>query len=175
MEQWFVAVKGRSQGPFSRAEVTAGLAAGRFTRETMVWRDGFSEWLPIGQVPELSAQPVAPTPPPTVPDRRTHEIDYEIFGNEMQFIEIELEPGESAVSEAGAMMYMSDYIEMETIFGDGSDASQSGGLFDRMLGAGKRLISGDGFIYNPFSPLPAREKVRSPLVPHTPGKSFPWT
>ncbi len=172
MEQWFVAVKGRSQGPFSRAEVTAGLAAGRFTRETMVWRDGFSEWLPIGQVPELSAQPVAPTPPPTVPDRRTHEIDYEIFGNEMQFIEIELEPGESAVSEAGAMMYMSDYIEMETIFGDGSDASQSGGLFDRMLGAGKRLISGEGLFTTLFT-FTGQGKGKVAFSAPYPGKIIP--
>ena len=55
----------------------------------------------------------------------------------MQFVEIELDPQESAVSEAGSMMYMSDNIQMETIFGDGSEQSGSGGFMDKMLGAGR--------------------------------------
>ncbi len=52
--------------------------------------------------------------------RQAHEIDFEIFGDDMQFVEVELDPGETAVAEAGAMMYMEQGIRMETIFGDGS-------------------------------------------------------
>ena len=69
-----------------------------------------------------------------------HEIDYEIVGAEMQFVKIELDPGEAVVGEAGAMMYLEDGITLQTIFGDGSQ--QQGGFMDALLGAGKRLLTG---------------------------------
>ena len=65
-------------------------------------------------------------------------VDFEIFGNEMQYVEVELDPGEAAIGEAGAMMMMEDGIQMDTVFGDG--AQQQGGLFGKLMGAGKRLI-----------------------------------
>jgi uncharacterized protein (TIGR00266 family) len=68
-------------------------------------------------------------------------IDYQIFGDDMQFVEIELDPREAVVGEAGSMFYMEDQIQMETIFGDGS-ASQ-GGLLGSLMGAGKRLLTGE--------------------------------
>lgn len=70
-----------------------------------------------------------------------HEIDYFLHGDDMQFVEIELDPGEAAIGEAGSMMYMEDGIRMDTIFGDGS--AQQSGLFGKLLGAGKRLITGE--------------------------------
>ena len=69
-----------------------------------------------------------------------HEIDYELFGEDMQYVEIELDPGESAIAEAGAMMYKPATVEMKAIFGDGS--GQSGGFMDKLLGAGKRVLTG---------------------------------
>jgi uncharacterized protein (TIGR00266 family) len=69
-------------------------------------------------------------------------VDYEIRGAEMQFVEVELDPGEAAIGEAGSMMFMDAGIEMDTVFGDGS-RQQSGGLFGKLLGAGKRLITGE--------------------------------
>ena len=57
-----------------------------------------------------------------------HEVDFEVFGDDMQFVEVELDPMEAAVAEAGGMMYMDDGIEMETIFGDGSNQGQTGFL-----------------------------------------------
>ena len=68
-------------------------------------------------------------------------VDYEIRGAEMQFVEVELDPGEAAIGEAGSMMFMDAGIEMDTVFGDGSQ--QTGGLFGKLLGAGKRLITGE--------------------------------
>jgi uncharacterized protein (TIGR00266 family) len=68
----------------------------------------------------------------------------------MQFVEIELDPQESVVAEAGAMMYMSDFIQLETVFGDGSEQPGSR-LLDRMLGAGKRLITGEGLFSTIFT------------------------
>jgi uncharacterized protein (TIGR00266 family) len=76
-------------------------------------------------------------------------VDYEIFGAEMQYVEVELDPGEAAVSEAGAMMYMQDSIEMETVFGDGS-APKSGGWMDSLMSAGKRLLSGESLFMTVF-------------------------
>lgn len=77
-------------------------------------------------------------------------VDFEIFGDDMQYVEIELDPGEAAVGEAGAMMMMQDGIEMETVFGDGSQQQQQGGLFGKLLGAGKRLITGESLFTTIF-------------------------
>src|SRR6187200_554672 len=77
-----------------------------------------------------------------------HEIDYEIFGDDMQFVEVELDPGEAAVAEAGGMMYMEDGIEMETIFGDGSQ--QQTGFMGALMGAGKRLLTGESLFMTVF-------------------------
>jgi uncharacterized protein (TIGR00266 family) len=68
-------------------------------------------------------------------------VDYEIYGKDMQYVEIELDPGEAAIGEAGAMMYMDPDIDMDTVFGDGS--AQQGGLFGMLMGAGKRLLTGE--------------------------------
>ena len=77
------------------------------------------------------------------------DIDFEIKGAEMQFAEIELDPGESAVAEAGSMMFKDPDIEMTTAFGDGSESE--GGLFDKLVGAGKRLITGESLFTTVFT------------------------
>jgi uncharacterized protein (TIGR00266 family) len=77
-----------------------------------------------------------------------HEIDYQIFGDDMQFVEVELDPNEAAVAEAGGMMYMEDGIEMETIFGDGSQ--QQSGFLGALMGAGKRLLTGESLFMTVF-------------------------
>jgi len=77
-----------------------------------------------------------------------HEVDYKIFGDDMQFVEVELDPGEATVAEAGGMMYMDQGIEMETIFGDGSQ--QKGGMLDALVGAGKRLLTGESLFMTVF-------------------------
>ncbi len=76
-------------------------------------------------------------------------IDYQIFGDDMQFVEIELDPREAVVGEAGSMFYMEDQIQMETIFGDGG-ASNSG-LMGSLLGAGKRLLTGESLFTTVYS------------------------
>ncbi|MBI3711663.1 MAG: TIGR00266 family protein [Burkholderiales bacterium] len=76
-------------------------------------------------------------------------IDYQIFGDDMQFVEIELDPREAVVGEAGSMFYMEDQIQMETIFGDGS--ASNNGLFGSLLGAGKRLITGESMFTTVYS------------------------
>ncbi|HEY6362732.1 MAG TPA: TIGR00266 family protein [Vicinamibacterales bacterium] len=85
-----------------------------------------------------------------MPGRRAHEIDFRIVGSEMQFVEVELDPGESAVAEAGSMMYMTPGIQMETVFGDGSQQQRSG-VMGALLGAGKRLITGESLFMTVFT------------------------
>src|SRR5690242_21869385 len=77
-----------------------------------------------------------------------HEIDYQIFGNEMQYVEVELDPMEAVVAEAGGMMFMDDGIEMETIFGDGSQ--QKSGILGALVSAGKRLVTGESLFMTVF-------------------------
>ncbi|MFN8058884.1 MAG: TIGR00266 family protein [Vicinamibacterales bacterium] len=79
-------------------------------------------------------------------------MEYEIHGQEMQFVEVQLDPGESAVAEAGVMMYMANGIQMETVFGDGSQqAGAKTGFMDALLGAGKRLLTGESLFMTVFS------------------------
>jgi uncharacterized protein (TIGR00266 family) len=79
-----------------------------------------------------------------------HQVDFRILGSDMQFVEVELDPGESAIAEAGSMMYMTPAIEMETIFGDGSGQQRSG-VMGALLGAGKRLITGESLFMTVFT------------------------
>ena len=79
------------------------------------------------------------------------DIDFEIKGQELQFVEIELDPGESAVAEAGAMVWKDAGIEMTTVFGDGRAGSQGGGFMDKLLGAGKRLVTGESLFTTVFT------------------------
>lgn len=80
---------------------------------------------------------------------QAHEIDYQIFGEEMQYVEIELDPQEIVVAEAGSFMMMENNIQMETIFGDGSQ-QQGSGLFDKLLNAGKRVLTGESLFMTAF-------------------------
>src|SRR5438552_14014709 len=87
-----------------------------------------------------------------------HEIDYKIYGDDLQFVEIELDPMEATVAEAGAMMYMDDGIEMETIFGDGSN--QQSGFLGALMGAGKRLLTGESLFMTVFlNRAPGKKRV----------------
>ena len=152
-QQWYMAVGGHQLGPVSEQEVIASIENGTADGNTLVFTAGMTNWTPIAAVPSLAAYLKAGSapPPPPMPGktRRAHEIDFRIFGEDMQFVEVELDPGESAVAEAGAMMYMTDGIQMETVFGDGS--SPRSGVMGALLGAGKRLITGESLFMTVFT------------------------
>jgi len=99
-----------------------------------------------------------------------HEVDYKVYGDDMQFVQIELDPQEAAIAEAGGMMYMDDGIEMETIFGDGSQ--QNAGFFGALLGAGKRLLTGESLFMTVFQNRGAGRKQVAFGAPY-PGKIIP--
>jgi uncharacterized protein (TIGR00266 family) len=96
-----------------------------------------------------------------------HEIDYKIFGDDMQFVEVELDPNEATVAEAGGMMYMDDGIEMETVFGDGSQ--QQNGIMGALMGAGKRLLTGESLFMTVFHNRSSQKKKVAFGAPY-PGK-----
>src|SRR6187431_3267989 len=96
-----------------------------------------------------------------------HEIDYKIFGDDMQYVEVELDPNEATVAEAGGMMYMDEGIEMETIFGDGSQ--QQTGFLGALMGAGKRLLTGESLFMTVFLNRSSQRKKVAFGAPY-PGK-----
>jgi len=148
MAQWYLSYDGNQIGPFDKEQA---IAHAQKNPNGHVWREGFAEWLPISQIDELSSSDrEVPGPPPSA-RRSADEIDFKIMGSEMQFVEVELDPGESAVAEAGAMMYKDSSIAMETVFGDASSASQGGGFMDKLLGAGKRLLTGESLFMTVFT------------------------
>jgi len=95
-------------------------------------------------------------------------VDYEIKGSEMQFVEVELDPGEAAVGEAGSLFFMDAGIGMDTVFGDGSGGA-GGGLFGKLLGAGKRLITGESLFTTVYTNH-AAAKQRVAFAAPFPGK-----
>ena len=97
-------------------------------------------------------------------------VDYEIKGSEMQFVEVELDPGEAAVGEAGSLMFMDAGIGMDTVFGDGG--AQQGGFFGKLLGAGKRLVTGESLFTTVYSNQ-ASAKQRVAFAAPYPGKILP--
>jgi len=99
-----------------------------------------------------------------------HEIDYKIHGDDMQFVEIELDPSEAVVAEAGGMMFMDDGIAMETVFGDGSQ--RNSGFMGALMGAGKRLLTGESLFMTVFQNQGSGKKRVAFGAPY-PGKIVP--
>jgi uncharacterized protein (TIGR00266 family) len=103
-------------------------------------------------------------------DRQTHIIDYHIHGEEMQCVEIELDPGETAVAESGSFMMMDDGIQMETIFGDGT--GQDKGFLGKLMSAGKRVLTGESLFMTAYSNIGQGKKKVFFASPY-PGKIIP--
>ncbi|RAZ79059.1 TIGR00266 family protein [Planococcus halotolerans] len=101
-----------------------------------------------------------------------HEIDFKLYGDDMQFVEVELDPSETVVAEAGALMMMEDGIVMETIFGDGSNNGSGSGVMGKLLGAGKRIITGESLFMTAFTNQGSGKRTVSFASPY-PGKIVP--
>lgn len=99
-----------------------------------------------------------------------HEIDYKLYGDDMQFVEVELDPNETVVAEAGSLMMMEDGISMETIFGDGSGGN--GGLMGKLFSAGKRILTGESLFMTTFTNVGSGKRHVSFASPY-PGKIIP--
>ena len=164
--QWYMAIGGQQVGPVDEQDVVNAIKSGSADATTLVFVAGMQGWTPLRDVPKFQPHLPAATPPlpaapvyaaPSVP--RAYEIDYRIVGEDLQFVEVELDPGESCVAEAGALMYMTAGVQMETIFGDGSGRGQ-GGLMGALLGAGRRVLTGESLFMTVFTAQGgSREKV----------------
>jgi uncharacterized protein (TIGR00266 family) len=173
MHQWFLSYNGQQMGPLDTA---GAMAQARANPNGHCWRAGFAEWIPISACAELTAAApgaLVPAAPPTGL-RKSDQIDYKIYGEDMQFVEIELDPGESVVSEAGAMMYKDAAIQMETVFGDGSHSGQGGSFVDKLMSAGKRVITGESLFTTMFSNA-GGGKARAAFAAPYPGTIIPLT
>ncbi len=179
-QRWHVGIDGKSDGPFSDEDIRAGIESGKYEGRTLIFTKGMETWRPLEEIPELAgllkggrAVPAGGPPPLPAAGPGADEIDYFIYGEEMQFVEVELDPGESAVAEAGMMMYMTSGITMETIFGDGRASRKAQGVMDKLLGAGKRLLTGESLFMTVFSNTRGQGKERVAFAAPYAGKIIP--
>lgn len=146
MAKWHFSDNGEQVGPISKTEARDYVAN---HPDAMGWRSGFADWLPVKDITEFSPNASSPPPVKNMTIGQSDEVDYAIKGHEIQFVEVELDPGESAISEAGSMMYKAPDIKMEAIFGDGT--GQDGGFMGKMMSAGKRVLTGESLFSTVFT------------------------
>ncbi len=171
MDTWYVARNGEKEGPFTKSQIEDKRAAGAIDDGTFLFGPGMVNWEPVARIPAFGGG--GDTVPPPPPGGQTSDvIDYEIHGEEMQFVEITLDPGEATVAEAGAFMYMDPGIEMETIFGDGSHKAKGQGFLDKMLSAGKRVLTGESLFMTMFG-NGATTRQRVAFASPYPGRIIP--
>lgn len=156
-------------------EIPALVANGTVRAESLVWMEGMADWKPLKEVrPDLlTAAPggaVVAGMPPVPTGRKSHEIDYKLIGEEMQIIEVELDPGETVIAEAGSMNYMDQGIKFETKMGDGSNPKS--GFWDKMKQVGKRMITGESLFMTHFTNHGAGKQTVAFAAPY-PGKIIP--
>lgn len=167
---WYYAENGESRGPVTISELVAALPNVNGP-QTLVYGPGVSDWTEARHVAAITSamggRPATPAPPRA---RQADEIDYEIFGDDMQFVEITLDPSETVIAEAGAMMYMTSGIEMQTIFGDASD--RQSGFLGKLVGAGKRVLTGESLFMTAFTAIGAGRSQVAFGAPY-PGKIVP--
>ena len=165
---WYYAKDGQTMGPMS-IDALKNTIEGADGPDTLVWGPGVHDWTQAKRVVALGMRNVRHTVPPAPKNRRTDEIDYDIFGDDMQFVEVTLDPGEVVVAEAGGMMYMSNGIDMQTVFGD---PSKQQGMFGKLLDAGKRMVTGESLFLTTFGATGNQREQVAFAAPY-PGKIIP--
>lgn len=176
MKTWHYADSNKNQHRVSEDQLPSLIRHGVVRRETPMWSPGMANWQPAGEViaPYFLELPDEPPPVPgarPLRSQRSHEVDYEIFGDDMQIVEVELDPGETVIGEAGAMNYMEEDILFESKMGDGSQPDQ--GLMGKLLGAGKRMLTGESIFMTHFTHRGGSQKRRVAFAAPYPGKIIP--
>lgn len=169
---WFYVQNNETIGPVTLSELISVLPR-IGGKEALVFGPSSTEWTQarhIGQLAESLAGRSGR--PPQVPRaRKSDEIDYEIFGSEMQYVVVELDPGETVIAEPGAMMFQTAGIEMKTVLGNpsGDDA----GLLGKFMSAGKRLLTGEKLFVTTFTNARSSGKEQIGFASPFPGKIVP--
>jgi len=170
VDGWYYAKGNETVGPVSRDELIAAIKTG-CGPATLVWGPGVSEWTEARHVGSLGVGAArAAVPPVRTGHRRADEIDYELFGDDMQYVEVTLDPGEVVVAEAGGMMYMTEGIEMQTVFGDPSKEDR--GILGKIFDAGKRMVTGESLFLTTFGATGSGREQVAFAAPY-PGKIIP--
>jgi uncharacterized protein (TIGR00266 family) len=151
------------------------VTAGTITASTLVWSEGMARWEQASAVfPQLFKAAATPPPLPgggtSSLSRRSHEVDYQIIGESIQMVEIELDPGETVIAEAGSMNYMEDGIAFETKMGDGSEPNS--GFMGKLVAVGKRALTGESIFMTHFTNRGAGKKHVAFAAPY-PGTVVP--
>jgi uncharacterized protein (TIGR00266 family) len=175
MATWHYADANKTQFQIDETQLAAAVQQGVITSSTPVWTAGMANWQAAGQaLPQLfqSTPPAmaASGPPPMGGGFpiKSHEVDYEIFGDDMQIVEVELDPGETVIAEAGAMNYLEQDIHFETKMGDGSQPNE--GIMGKLLAVGKRALTGESIFMTHFSHRGSGGKRRVAFAAPYPGK-----
>ena len=125
----------------------------------------------FGGDPGSSGPPAMPPSAAPPMGQRSHAIDFEIFGDDMQIVEVELDPGETVIAEAGAMNYMEDDITFVAKMGDGSNPTE--GIMGKLLAVGKRALTGESIFMTHFTNSGSNRKRRVAFAAPFPGKIIP--
>lgn len=172
---WYLDINGEPKGPYSAEQIIKAVKKGKLTDDALAFGPGRGKWDPIAWIPELTAFDKKTSVTPDMPkptfhrQQLAHEIDFEIKGGEIQFVEIELDPNESVIAEAGSMMFMDADISMQTVFGTGEESS---GLISSLVGAGKRLLTGESLFMTIFTNQGHGKEIVGFSAPY-PGKIIP--
>ena len=186
-QYYYMDAQGQTQGPVDESNLRELHGSGALQDNTYVALVGSAEWKPLSNAipPATSPPPSGGAPPPPggtgnppppseltgpPPGRKCHDIDYEIIGDDIQVVEIELDPGETVIAEAGAMNYMEDGIQFEAKMGDGSKPEE--GFFSKVLGAGKRFVTGESIFMTHFTNNFGIKRKAAFAAPY-PGKIVP--
>lgn len=173
MKDWHYQMASGSTGSATEENLNELVSNGTLKSETFVWSAGMKDWQQAGQIlPQLfSANLTPPTLPPSIGGgKRSHEVDFTILGESMQMVEIELDPNETVIAEAGAMNYMEEGISFETKMGDGS--TPDSGFMGKLMSVGKRALTGESLFMTHFTNRGAGKKSVAFASPY-PGTIIP--
>ncbi len=177
MKTWFYAINPNQRETAPETALASLVSGGLLKPETLVWSEGMAAWQPARQaLPELfvGAQVLAGPPPfpaCAISPRRSHEVDFEIHGDDMQLVEIVLDPGETVIAEAGGMCYLEENIDFEAKMGDGS--APGGGFFGGLMNIGKRMLTGESLFMTHFTNRGSSGKRKVAFAAPYPGKIVP--
>lgn len=178
MTTWHYANDPNQQFQAPESELPGLVANGTINSQTPVWTSGMANWAAAGDVlPQLFGIAGSQAGPPPVtggsprPGQQSHEVDYEIFGDDIQIVEVELDPGETVIAEAGAMNYLEPDISFEAKMGDGSSPNE--GVMGKLLAVGKRALTGESIFMTHFTHTGASQKRRVAFAAPFPGKIIP--
>ena len=179
MATWHYADANKQQFQIEAEQLAGAVQQGIITQATPVWTPGMDAWRPASEAfPQLfegaaTAAPAAASPPPMNVaagggGKQSHEVDYEIFGDDMQIVEVELDPGETVIAEAGAMNYLEEDISFEAKMGDGSEPNE--GMMGKLLAVGKRALTGESIFLTHLTHTGSSGKRRVAFAAPFPGK-----